>query len=553
MVRCSVIPAILLGALTCLPPGATATQIHVPADYPAIQAAIDAAQDGDVIIVSPGRYPEHITFLGKAITVRSTDPEDADVVAATIVDGGGDGRCVTFDSGEGPGSVLAGLTIANGFVSGQRPGGCGAGIYCTESSPTIRNNLITGNTATYGGGIWCDWSSPALIDNAITANTAYGGGGVNCSHCSGTITGNVITENTADGSGGVSSWHAAMTIAGNTIAANSASWDGGIACSDNGVDLLVIVGNTIVDNGGCGIATGDYGTCTVILLNSIAHNRRFGIDYAGSRPAIVTNTITQNYTGIGSLCGGSPSIINNIITANESRGIRGNFVSSAFVANCTIVGNPCGVGFYYSQGGPLTICNSIVWSNPRGTGQVGVHGHASLTIAHSLIEGGRDGVSGSEAVTLTWGEGNVDADPRFVYPGYWHDSGTPSDFSDDVYFPGDYRLLPGSPCIDGGTNDIDNPHTEQIEELPETDMAAMPRIVDGDGDGVAAVDIGACEYRHGDVNFDGRVNILDLIFVRNYLGADPASDAAVLPADLNADGKVNVLDLIAARKEIGSR
>ena len=55
------------------------------------------------------------------------------------------------------------------------------------------------------------------------------------------------------------------------------------------------------------------------------------------------------------------------------------------------------------------------------------------------------------------------------------------------------------------------------------------------------------EYLPGDVNYDGKVNILDLIFVRNSLGRDPASFPAARKADLNNDGKVNVLDLIAAR------
>jgi len=65
-------------------------------DFTTIQAAIDAAQDGDVIVVHPGTYYENIRFDGKNITLRSLDPEDGQVVASTIIDGGQNEAVVTF-------------------------------------------------------------------------------------------------------------------------------------------------------------------------------------------------------------------------------------------------------------------------------------------------------------------------------------------------------------------------------------------------------------------------------------------------------------------------
>jgi hypothetical protein len=65
---------------------------------------INVAEDGDVIIIHPGTYYENINFLGKAITLRGTDPTDSSVVAATIIDGNQADRVVTFDHDEGPGS-----------------------------------------------------------------------------------------------------------------------------------------------------------------------------------------------------------------------------------------------------------------------------------------------------------------------------------------------------------------------------------------------------------------------------------------------------------------
>ena len=61
-----------------------AATIHVPADQPTIQAAIDAAAGGDTVLVAPGTYYEDINFNGKIITVTSEQG-----AAATVIDAGG--------------------------------------------------------------------------------------------------------------------------------------------------------------------------------------------------------------------------------------------------------------------------------------------------------------------------------------------------------------------------------------------------------------------------------------------------------------------------------
>src|SRR3989338_3865864 len=104
--------------------------------FTTIQGAINAAINADTVLVSPGTYNETINFYGKAITVKG-----AKCASQTIIDGGGLGTVVYFGSGEGNNSVLDGFTIKGGSAM------YGGGIRAINSSPIIKNNIITGNTA----------------------------------------------------------------------------------------------------------------------------------------------------------------------------------------------------------------------------------------------------------------------------------------------------------------------------------------------------------------------------------------------------------------------
>ena len=146
---------------------------YVPSEYDTIQSAIDDANNGYVIIVEDGVYSgpgnRDIDFLGKAITVRSRDPDDPEIVAKTIIDCEGTEasphRGFCFHSEEGQGSQLAGLTIMNGYES------TGGAIYSSGSSPTVRQCVIVGNTATDGGGIHIvGGSQGVLVENCIIVN-----------------------------------------------------------------------------------------------------------------------------------------------------------------------------------------------------------------------------------------------------------------------------------------------------------------------------------------------------------------------------------------------
>lgn len=174
-----------------------AATIHVPADYATIQGAIDAAVDGDLVLVAPGVYVENIDFLGKAITLQSEAGADV-----TIIDGGscttGDDFCsvVTFSSGEMRNSVLDGFTLTGGtgryiqrylgFVRVQID--MGGGAFCLNASPTIKNCIITDNH------LWADVPGPYFDELGGTK-----GGGIYCQNASPNITNCMIVGNSVDG------------------------------------------------------------------------------------------------------------------------------------------------------------------------------------------------------------------------------------------------------------------------------------------------------------------------------------------------------------------
>ncbi|MHC4740464.1 MAG: right-handed parallel beta-helix repeat-containing protein [Planctomycetota bacterium] len=206
-----------------------------PAHFSTIQAAIDDANDGDTVEIQPGTYTgvgnRDIDFKGKAVTVRSTVPDDSAVVAATVVNCQSQGRGFYFRSGEDANSVLAGLTITNGRAMG-------AGIRIRESSPLIANCIIANNYAPTsgnlygdGGGILSELGGPIIRNCIITDNTATGvGGGVHCytrgeERYSPAFRNCVISANTANRAGAI--YRCRREITNCTIVANSATMRGG--------------------------------------------------------------------------------------------------------------------------------------------------------------------------------------------------------------------------------------------------------------------------------------------------------------------------------------
>jgi hypothetical protein len=181
--------------LAAAAPYALASDIHVPADYATVQGAINAAADGDSVLVDPGTYFENIDFKGKAIIVAGTGGADV-----TTIDGGSADSVVRFVNRETANSVIDGFTLTHGMASE------GGGIRCDHSSPGIKNCRILENQGVNGGGLVSENSAnPTILNCDISNNYATNlgwGGGIQCSHAGFTAVNTSICFNTADFEGG---------------------------------------------------------------------------------------------------------------------------------------------------------------------------------------------------------------------------------------------------------------------------------------------------------------------------------------------------------------
>jgi parallel beta-helix repeat protein/predicted outer membrane repeat protein len=250
-----------------LSPMVLAVDHHVPGWYDNIQAAVDDCSDGDTVVIAQGTYTNttpgnyNINMQGKEITIRSENPDDPAVVAATIINFG-NRQGFVFRSGENSDSQICGLTITGGnnFTGGA--------IRCMiNSSPVISKCVITGNTAIFGGAIASESGADPVITNCtITNNSAIvSGGGIYCLGGNATVNNCVITANTSPRGAaiGCSGQNSSISVNGSTIRDNTASNSGGGIYCANSAELTlkhtILWGNTatygygdqIYTNGGC--------------------------------------------------------------------------------------------------------------------------------------------------------------------------------------------------------------------------------------------------------------------------------------------------------------
>ncbi len=211
---------------------------RVPEDHPTIQAAINIAVSGDIVIVQPGTYKENINFEGKNIKVCSEfiNTQESRYIISTIIDGKSSDSVVNFESEETQKAKLIGFTIQNGTGNGHR----GGGIFIYNSSPTISDMIIKDNNAEkFGGGLYL-YNSNSLIENVkIENNSSMGtkhgyGGGIYLSNSNPILNKLEIIDNRANEFGGgiyIYNSNPELTkcvIAGNEAVGTEYGYGGGI-------------------------------------------------------------------------------------------------------------------------------------------------------------------------------------------------------------------------------------------------------------------------------------------------------------------------------------
>jgi parallel beta helix pectate lyase-like protein len=256
---------------------------NVPADHPTIQAAINASMSGDLILVAPGTYFEHLVLGPSQSGVSVTSSGGP---AMTILDGASTGSVVTMTDC-GPTTRLIGFTIEHGGSLGVR----GGALRLTHSSPIVSGNLIRDNHP--GDGIlFLDLGSAPLVShNTIVDNEGIQGSGAISCHRGSTpvIEYNLIARNRVVGEGGgIAVFESSSaTLRHNTIVANlSFLTAGGIYVRDAQV---ICHQNIIAFNSGGGVLvfTGSLGAsfdCDDLFGNS-------GYDVAGIPSPVGVNGV----------------------------------------------------------------------------------------------------------------------------------------------------------------------------------------------------------------------------------------------------------------------
>ena len=299
-------------ALASVAPAAT---INVPADYSAIQDAINAANPNDEIIVAPGTYIETIDFNGKAVTLRSSGGAEVTTIDANGIIN----SMVKCINGEGPDTVLEGFTIAGGIAT------LGGGMRNEGSSPTVTNCTFTGNIATdRGGGMYNFNSDPTVTNCTFFDNFAsFMGGGMFNIESSPTITNCTFSQNICDDDGG------GMR---NYIDSHPT------------ITNCTFIGNVALDEGG-GMGNRKNSNPTIINCTFLGNS------------AVVGGAGMDNHVG-AAVVTGVPKIIDCLFAGNEGEGMRNNDPAPV-VTNCVLVANT-GVGMFNRAGAEPLLTNCIL-------------------------------------------------------------------------------------------------------------------------------------------------------------------------------------------------
>ena len=283
---------------------------------------------------------------------------------------------------------------------------------------------------------------------------------------------------------------------------------GGIAMDTKLPDKLGCGGGIYNDGGSATVRN-----CTIFCNAADSHGGGIYNSGPGS-PTFVTCIVAENWaqrTGgaIYSQGTGTVTMSQCVVTGNGAQ-YNGGAISSQsdaefLISNCLLSGNMAaepvsgGGGALYSSLANVRLSNCTIVGNMAAMGTAlvcegaGSPGRSGVSLGNCIVWGEGEIISSREESALEvvysdvrggWpGQGNIDADPCFVDPGYWDNAGTERDFWDDTWIEGDYHLKAASACIDAGS----------VEALPDangTDLDGQPRL-----SGVAP-DMGAYEVQN---------------------------------------------------------
>ena len=268
---------LLLAACLCAGAASAAT-INVPAGQSTIQAAINAANTGDTVLVAPGTYHEFLNFNGKAITVKSSGG-----AAVTFLEGNSNQTAViTFNAGETKASVLQGFSITN-----TSTGSFGSAIFIGAASPSVLDNVFVGNEVSGSDAvIFVDSASPTILRNYFSSNA-----------CSASLASVILIANASK-----------PVIADNVIANNPCA---AILFTPNSQGFVPqVYNNTFVGNTAGVLIFPDTLTPTVSFSNNILAFNQYGVEATpnGAGPStwshnLVYGNTTADYSGVASQTG----------------------------------------------------------------------------------------------------------------------------------------------------------------------------------------------------------------------------------------------------------
>ncbi len=299
-----------------------------------IQAAVNAASAGDMVLVNDGTYyPESHISVYKNIIIKSFNGAEKTIVNGSFPSQ--TNRCFKI----GRDVVIDGLTITNGFIVGYD--GFGGGVYF-ERGGVVQNSIISGNIASWGGGAFL-YKGGIIQECVITGNKAKSsGGGIGCTGNS-LIQNTIICKNLSDGAAAGIECYNNSIVQNCTIVENSADSDGGGVRSNGGT----VRNCSIINN-----SSGFYGGGVKCSDNDCLVEN-----------CIISNNVAQNGGGVS--IGENDFIIGCLIINNSAYNIGGGAVSfvNGTVENCVIYNNSAKEygGVFFLENGALM--NSILWNN----------------------------------------------------------------------------------------------------------------------------------------------------------------------------------------------